>query len=137
VIVRSIAPLLQSSAIEPIPTLSHACACLVRSCMRVHLSDRQQCACTIDRTSVAIEHTCSKLLHFYAYARSQGTCTQVHLNSQLQQTRGSVCVQFSFLLLFCLIINLSLIIYLFCLFLFVYLLLLVLVNLFLFLFLIV
>jgi hypothetical protein len=56
---RSIASLLQSSALEPIPACTRAYARLVRSCVRARLSDKPQCACAIDRTSVVIKRTCT------------------------------------------------------------------------------
>jgi hypothetical protein len=56
--VRSIASLLQSSALEPIPACMRAYARLVRSCVRARFSDKPQRACAIDRTSVVIERTC-------------------------------------------------------------------------------
>jgi hypothetical protein len=68
--VQSIVYMLQSSAFEPIPSLSRTCARLIRSCVRSHLFDKQQCSDTLDRTSIAIKRTCNTATYLRVCDRS-------------------------------------------------------------------
>ena len=101
------------------PAYSCACARLVHSCMRAPLSDRLQCACAFNHTSVAINRTCRDC-HIFA-------CMWSSHCSALERTFADFTnlpeIVYVINFQFWLIISLFLIVYLLCLFLFVYLLL--------------
>jgi hypothetical protein len=112
VIVQSIAPQLRANALEPIPACSRACARLVCSCVRADLSDRPQCACAIDRTSVAIERTCTNYISMCLRVCDLSVLrSSVSLLTAPIDPRRCMCFNFHFFLLFYLIISFSLIIF--------------------------
>jgi hypothetical protein len=99
VIMLSIAPLLRSSTLEPIPTLSRACACLVRSCTLARLYwyttvqwyARSHLSC--DRAHL------QRLLHFCCLRSIAPTFALVHLCWLHQQTWGSCVLLYKFIVL--------------------------------------
>ena len=126
-LLRSIAPLLRSSATAPFTALFPYLRMIVRNCVWAHLS----WLTTVH--SYAWSHLYCDRAHLQT-ATFVHVCNQSHCPALESICAGytnrpeAICVQFFFL-----IISLSSIVYLSCLFLFVYLLLLVLVSLFLFL----